>query len=313
MRPIGLLYDSITPNFGDRAIGIAMSEALSEAGIPFEIVREDFVPGGKFAALVIGGGHCLRAPGDRFYDRFRVPGKHILNAVGISDDVGDLTFLKNYRYISVRSSADYRRVSSLYPEAQISPCSSLSMSQKVEMPLGVEDRIILVHMPPSCSGFLPRWPETVERAFPDYQKVLLSINRFNNDKEYLTDIGYYKKWLVISDLTPYQMDMLIGHPQVHGLLSASLHGTMFALKYSKPFLALPNIEKIRTFMLDHRVSHRIWASEISPGEMRERLEPMSIDKRLGDLWEKDKLVLRSHLDRIIFECRAAIAEDGSSR
>jgi len=313
MRPIGLLYDNVTPNFGDRAIGISMGEDLSGAGIPFEVVREDFVPDGKFSALVVGGGHLLRASGDRFYDRFRVPGRHILNAVGVSDDVGDITFLKNYRYISVRSSADYRRISALYPGAQIAPCSSLGMSQKSEMPIEVEDRVILVHMPPSCSGFLSRWPETVERAFPDYQKVLLSINRFNNDKEYLTDVGYYKKWCVIADLTPYQMDMLIGHPQVHGFLSTSLHGTMFALKHSKPFLALPNIEKVRTFLLDHGVSHRIWASEISPGEMRGRLEPMSLDKRLGDLWEKDKPALRSHLDRIISECRAAIAEDGRSR
>ena len=310
MRPIGLLYDSHTPNFGDRAIGISLSNALADARIVFEFVRDASNIEGRFSALVVGGGHCFRAPGDWFYDRFRVPGRHILNAAGISEGAGSLSFLKDYRYVSVRSSGDYQRISDVRPDASIVPCSSLSIQGASDFTPQIEDGTILIHMAPSCSGFVPRWPESVDRAFPGHKKVLLTINRYNNDQEYLFDIAFYKGWRMISGLSPDQMDTLIAHQNVHGLLTTSLHGTMFAVKHSKPFLALPNIEKIRFFLQDRDLSSRFWAHEVSVGEMQGRLNPMSKDDSLGAIWKKDEAALKSHIARIVSECRAAIAEDG---
>lgn len=311
MRPIGLLYDHVTENFGDRAIGISLAEALTVAGIPFEVVHEGSDTG-RFSALLVGGGHCLRASGDRFYDRFRVPGRHILNAAGISQDADSMEFLKDYRYISVRTSFDYNKVSGIRPDAQIVPCSSLQMSGQSECGPEIEDRIILLHLPPACAGLLPGWVEVVEQAFPDYGKALLSINRFNSDHEYLADVACHKKWPLISGLSPGQMDSLIGHPNVHGLISTSLHGTMFALKHSKPFLALEYVEKIRFFLDDRGLTGRMWNNGTSPAVMRSALDPMTLDHRLNCFWRKDAATLNSHMTRIILECRAALVEDDSA-
>src|SRR5258706_16082923 len=129
MRPVGLLYDHVTVNFGDSAIGFVLSEALNAAGIPFEVIKaETAIDDSRFSVVLVGGGHCLRAPGDASFDRFRVSGNQILNAVGISEDAGSLDFLVNYRYVSVRSTADYNRVSCVRPDAKIVPCPSLLLS-----------------------------------------------------------------------------------------------------------------------------------------------------------------------------------------
>jgi len=308
MRPIGLLYDHLTPNFGDCAIGTVLMETLVAAGLPHEVVRTCSLIDSRFSALIVGAGHCLRVPGDPNYDRFRVPGRHVLNAVGISREAGSLEFLADYRYVSVRSSADYERVSAIRPDAAIVPCPSLLLEGTHKPELPVEDRTILIHMPPSCSGFVPRWPEAVEEAFPDYHKALLSLNRFNNDQEYLYDIAFYKRWQLIPGLTPTEIDGLLGHPNVHGLLSASLHATMFAYKHAKPFLALTQVEKIRSFVNDRGLSDRSWTHQMDPRAMRNALGPMVRNTRLESLWELDKVLLKSHMNRLVSECCAAVEE-----
>src|SRR5258706_9504330 len=129
MRGLGFLCNHVRFIFGVSVIGFFLSEALNAAGFPFEVIRaKTAIDDSRFSVVLVGGGHCLRAPGDASFDRFRVSGNHILNAVGISEDAGSLDFLVNYRYVSVRSTADYNRVSCVRPDAKIVPCPSLLLS-----------------------------------------------------------------------------------------------------------------------------------------------------------------------------------------
>lgn len=82
---IGLVRDSVSSNAGDEAIGLVLQRALTARGLPIKVV-DPFAPIHRdLAMLVVGGGELIRAPGDPFYDAFRVPGRHVLNTVGVLD------------------------------------------------------------------------------------------------------------------------------------------------------------------------------------------------------------------------------------
>ena len=77
MNKIGLLWDSVSNNMGDQAIGLFMQRVLGDNKINYSVVD----PVGKtdladVVMLVIGGGELIRSPGHQFYDAFRVPGSH---------------------------------------------------------------------------------------------------------------------------------------------------------------------------------------------------------------------------------------------
>ena len=82
-KPVGLLWDSISNNSGDIAIGMVMKRVCEQRGIPYAVVDPFNYNPRDYATFIIGGGQLLRNRQDIFYRGFYVPGPHILNSVGI--------------------------------------------------------------------------------------------------------------------------------------------------------------------------------------------------------------------------------------
>ena len=80
---VGLLLDSLSQNTGDQAILEVMTGFLAREQKQFAILSPLGFDANAYQPIIIGGGHLLRDRGDWFYDAFRVPGKHVLNAAGV--------------------------------------------------------------------------------------------------------------------------------------------------------------------------------------------------------------------------------------
>lgn len=65
-KPIGVLYDSVSNNTGDIAIGIALQQYLDEKKIRYEIVPPFDYNSADYSYLIIGGGQLIRSTGDPF-------------------------------------------------------------------------------------------------------------------------------------------------------------------------------------------------------------------------------------------------------
>ena len=117
-----LLFDSISRNTGDIAIGIAGKQVLAARGIESDIVD----PFDEFdaAPLLIGGGELIRDSGDSLYDRYRRPGGHILNAAGVWTSAQDLGYLRDYRFVSARSQVEVDHLRQWVPDARLLPCTT---------------------------------------------------------------------------------------------------------------------------------------------------------------------------------------------
>ena len=68
-----------------------------------------------------------QGPGMRFSNRFTVPGPHILNGAEVvgNVDARSLSWLSDYRYVSVRDLASLEKVRVIRPDAVAVPCSAV--------------------------------------------------------------------------------------------------------------------------------------------------------------------------------------------
>ena len=126
-QKIGLLFNSVSDNMGDKAIGLVLQRMLAAKRIPFEIV-DPFCPDlSNIAMLVIGGGELIRAPGHPFYDAFRVSGPHVLNSVGVLDGAAT-EYLDEYPIVTVRTEADRAQLG----RGEVVPCLTLLYSDRYQ-------------------------------------------------------------------------------------------------------------------------------------------------------------------------------------
>ncbi len=84
-KNICILYDNISGNTGDVAIGLSLRKIMKDLGVDFdELIPGNFNPE-LYDSIIIGGGHLLRKDHDFYYDKFKVRGHNILNSMGIVD------------------------------------------------------------------------------------------------------------------------------------------------------------------------------------------------------------------------------------
>ena len=70
MPKIGILYDNISGNVGDVAIGLSLRKILNNMNLSFdELIPGRFNPK-NYERIIIGGGHLLRSSPEFFYDKF---------------------------------------------------------------------------------------------------------------------------------------------------------------------------------------------------------------------------------------------------
>lgn len=304
-KPVGLLYDHVNANFGDGAIGVTLEQTVRSAGLRYETIDfEKPLDQDRYSTVIVGGGHLIRRRGDPFYDNFLLPGKHILNAVGISQDADDLSFLKDYTYVCVRSYLDLHKIKQMRPDAVVSPCLSLLLdigNAASFLPRIYNAIAIAVH--PGCKDELEGWPEKVREAFPDMEIILFSYVIYIEDYLYLEKIARSMGCRFLCGLSPQSLAAFIFHPGVKAVFSTSLHISMFAYRSLKPFLVYPCETKITAFLEDRGLGVSQWSGRFSPKDLRDHVDQQrSTMNRTRSLVEEDLRTVTRHKARLVEIC-----------
>ena len=220
-----LLYDSISRNTGDIAIGIAGEQALAERGIASRTL-DPFVETAE-APLLIGGGELIRDAGDDFYDRYRRPGSHILNAAGVWTSATDLDYLRAYHYVSARSEVEVEHLRTWAPDARLLPCTTtLLRSEHYEIPgLEAGEPVVGIHMVPHSLRLIDDLVERVN-AIP-HKKVFIPFTHYNADASFMRSLPFrWENTIVLDNLKPLELHSVIG--QMSYVVVSSLHASIFA-------------------------------------------------------------------------------------
>jgi len=249
MSKVGILYDNISGNTGDVAIGLSLKKILSEIGVEFDVL----IPGNfnpiDYDIIIIGGGHLIRPSPDFFYDKFKVPGPHVLNAVGILDTPQDLHYLEDYSYLTVRSSWDKEKLSYIKKEVHVVPCTTMLLEDLEDIPVKLEGPCLGIHLLPHTFN------EAQEERFVEWLSTLpfkiyfIPITFYNQDYIYMMRISSrVKNSVLLPIMKPLEIFTLIG--KLDYFISCSLHGGVFAYIHNVPFILYNYNEKMFFFMKD---------------------------------------------------------------
>lgn len=313
-KRIGILTDATHENFGDKAIAAATLQVLEDDGIDAFCLPNPPTSTllSKCAAVVVGGGHLLHHSGHPFYDQFRLPGRHILNAVGISGDADGLEYLSEYRYVAVRSNLDRKILGDAGGDAAVAPCMSMGM-RTVLPPISssvpkITSGAVLVHACSVMDDHIPDWLDRIEAALPETEKVLLSATAYNGDAAYLESHAARRGLRLMKGLCHHEIAGLISHPLVAGVVSMSLHVSIFAWRESKRFLVFPSHEKITAFLADRDALNHLWTPDMSASAIRDRWSHQN--DTAG--WRKERLrqdleAVAAHRRRVVEACREAVS------
>jgi len=249
MAKVGILYDNISGNTGDVAIGLSIKKILREIDVEFdELFPGNFNPS-DYDTIIIGGGHLIRPSPDFFYDKFKVPGQHVLNAIGVLDSPQDLHYLEDYKYLTVRSSWDREKLSYLKKEVHVVPCTTMLLEDQEDLPLTIEGPSLGIHLLPQMFN------EEQEAQFVEwicalpFKVYLIPITHYNQDYIYLNHLSTrIKNSILLPIMKPLEIFTLIG--KFDYFIGCSLHGGIFAYRHNVPFVLFDYNEKMRFFMKD---------------------------------------------------------------
>ena len=293
-KPIGLLLDTIHDNTGDKAARIAVERFLLSRRVEYEVLNPEGFRSRDYSAIIVGGGQLIRSHEDSFYDAFRVRGQHILNAVGLTTDE-DLGYLQDYAYVSVRSEADRLKLASVKTEIAVTPC--IAMATKARNPgVAVRAGAMGIHLSPdawpACDGI-----EEVLNHAADYHKLLLPMTHYWHDSERFTRLSQGVKHASVAPyLEPEETCGLVTKLRV--LVSASLHGCMFAYFHNIPFLAFQRKDpKVAAFMTDRGLERWLFANT---AELQSKLDEIqAAPPDYSELIAADQKRIDTHLERMI--------------
>jgi len=249
MSKIGILYDNISGNTGDVAIGLSIKSIMQKLKVEFdELFPGNFNPS-NYDTIIIGGGHLIRPSPDFYYDKFKVLGNHILNTVGILDSPQDLYYLNDYKYVTVRSSWDKERLSYLSKLVKVVPCTTMRLEDITNFSYSPKKPSLGIHLLPYI------FKEDEERCFIEwvsslpYTVYFLPITHYNHDYIYLSRLASkIKNSLLLPLLKPLDVFTLIG--KFDYFISCSLHGGIFSFIHNIPFILFNYNEKMLYFMKD---------------------------------------------------------------
>ena len=277
MNKVGFLWDSLSANTGDQAIGLTFLRLANKAGFQKVVpVRIGEPLAGKYDLLVIGGGELLHPAGHAFYDIFRVPGEHVLNTVGTYGEV-EANHLSSYRMVTVRSAEDAKNLRGVDREVRVVPCLSVLFDGLAEdQPVAMPRNALLVHV---HAGSFP--PEDARAAIKILRKLphpvaFLPFTHYNCDgalQSVLADASGIAPPLAISG--PDQAFSAMR--RARAVIVSSLHATIFAYLAGIPFLAIPYQIKVRSFLADRGLEHRALPDILHLPEKLHLLNPASVD------------------------------------
>ena len=249
MKKVGILYDNISGKTGDVAIGLSLKKILREIGVDFdELFPGNFNPY-DYDTIIIGGGHLIRPSPDFFYDKFKVPGPHVLNAVGILDSPQDLHYLEDYRYLTVGSSWDKEKLSYIKKDVHVVPCTTMLLEDLENIPVKLEGPSLGIHLLPQT------FDEAQEEKFVEWISTLpfniyfIPITHCNQDYISMMRISSkVKNSVLLPIMKPLEIFTLMG--KLDYFIGCSLHGGIFAYIHNVPFILYNYNEKMFFFMKD---------------------------------------------------------------
>lgn len=294
MKKVGLLYDSISSNTGDIAIGVAIQQGLEKRGIQADIINP-FDDTSHLAPLIVGGGQLLRDPGDDFYDHFRVKGKHILNSVGVSG-TKDFSYLKNYRYLSARSTEEAEIIrSQTGKHVDVLPCTTTILESphyEIDgLSLKPGEKVVGIHLVPDTLLMCPELIEIIN-AIP-HKKVFIPFTHYNYDKSFMESLPLDKRNAIMLDkLEPLELHSVLS--QMSYVVVSSLHASIFSYSQDVPFISMYQ-KKTYDYFKDRRLGGRIFKNQEQLRQLIEATEknPRSMRTQV----ERDKAVVNEALDR----------------
>lgn len=263
LAAVGALYDSVSPNTGDRAIGIAVSQELARHGIRRTEILSPFSDADTESRLcIVGGGELLRPLGDRFYDRFRPRGPAVLNSVGVWPDADHLDYLREYRRVTARSSREVDILRSSVPDAELLPCTTTTLrSEDFAIP-GLPDDgepVVGIQVVPHTLDLVPELVEAVNSI--DARKVIIPFTHYNNDDTFMGALPFDRtRTITLPRLEPLQLHAVIR--RMSFVVVSSLHATIFAYSQNVPFVT-SHQEKIVNYLSDRGLSDDFVFSDLA--------------------------------------------------
>ncbi|MCL4465442.1 MAG: polysaccharide pyruvyl transferase family protein [Chloroflexi bacterium] len=267
MRQVGLLYDSVSNNTGDNAVGLVMRRLLATWGVPHEVVDPFEVDPAAYSCVIVGGGKLIRPPGDPFYDVFRVRGRHILNTVGVLPD-SDSGYLSEYAYVSVRSTADRDLLGKAVPGIQVAVAPCVSLLMEPEDTEAYVDDAIGVHFSSALPLDLDVVALLLRRLGNGRDILFIPFTHYNDDRVVMEAVAESIPGARVAPvLSPGQLFHLVG--RLRCIISMSLHAAMFAYAQNVPCIAFPITPKIGYFFGDRRLEQWLFRT---PEELADRLQ-----------------------------------------
>ncbi len=270
-RKVGLLFDSVSRNTGDMAMGIVFEQQFAADKLIETVVVNPFTTNlYQYDVVIIGGGQLLRQTGDAYYDQFRRQGPYILNSIGILPPINDLEYLNQYKFVAARTSREADVLKKVVPTTQQMPCMTTLLKGKNYTIPGVKKgkKLIGVHLVPAS---LQQCPDIVEQinALP-YTKVLIPFTHYHNDRSFMQSLPFdWDNCLLIDELSPEELHNVIG--QMHYNVVSSLHATIFSYAQNVPFASLGQAKTI-DYLADRHLEGYTYTSSQSLRKVLETLE-----------------------------------------
>ncbi len=279
-------------------MGIVMSDFLNKKNIQFTNVSPFAKDVGDYDLLIVGGGHILRESTDSFYNNFRVWGRHILNTVDVTN-AQNLQYLKDYKYISVRSTVAANKLRKHKVNAVYVPDICINMQGKntaVKIP---SDSIGVHFMEGRGDMDISKHIKFVKDLAETNSVVLIPFTHYANDYAYLKKIHTaVPKTVLLENLEPQVLFDTIGKLKM--LVSMSLHATIFAYSQNVNFIVSeePKYKKIGSFLKDRGMQHRIYTDNMSLTK-KTKYYINNKDTNFNKKLNADKLLLRKHFAKIL--------------
>jgi hypothetical protein len=309
----GFLWDSLSENLGDQTIGLTLPRWAVHRGFDRlrpAVIGEPFWE--QHRVLVIGGGELLQPAGHGYYDLFRVPGEHVLCAAGTSGPLGDVSYLEEYRLVSVRSTWDRENLSELERPVLTAPCSTVLFPQVAEAvaPPEIGPGRIGVHLSPAAAARPPAELLGALAHLDPARVTFFSFTTYNRDIEVeraLAELGGLAPPVVPG--SPDEAFALIA--RFGAVIATSLHAGILAYAAGVPCLSVAYAPKVRAFWNDRGLGHRLLGELAElPGRL-ELLKPSSVDWE--DQLAADRTAAESFLDRTLEELDRALSAPAAPR
>lgn len=312
MNPaIGLLWDALSDNTGDAAVGSVARRCLERMGFSGRVINlHPARPFPKDLSLVwIAGGELLHPVGHPYYDLFRQPGRHVLFSVG-TNGRPEVAHLAEYLFSSVRSRADYEALLGAGKSVEVVPCVTLLIDDHAEpRDASPADGRVLVHLHAGVpAADLVSEAEALLTALGP-RAALLSFTAYNSDFALLAPLA---KAAGVPLLRPSDPDEAFAWIRsARAVVCGSLHATIFAYVAGVPFLTLDYAGKIGRFLDERGLACRRLGAVSEVVKQLDALAPASVTWQTS--LSRDRTIVRDALERAANSAEEALASPEAAR